>query len=54
MAGLPIFLLLGGAIVLGLQAWRWSHTREPGPPAAQLSPALERRVDEELARYDEG
>jgi cytochrome c-type biogenesis protein CcmH len=51
---LPIFLLLGGAIVLGLLAWRWSHTREPGPPAAQLSPALERRVDEELARYDEG
>jgi cytochrome c-type biogenesis protein CcmH/NrfF len=51
---LPIFLLLGGAIVLGVLAWRWSHTREPGPPAAQLSPALERRVDEELARYDEG
>jgi cytochrome c-type biogenesis protein CcmH len=51
---LPIFLLLGGAIVLGLLAWRWSHTREPGPPTAQLSPALERRVDEELARYDEG
>ena len=51
---LPIFLLLGGAIVLGLLAWRWSHTREPGPPAAQLSPAIERRVDEELARYDEG
>jgi cytochrome c-type biogenesis protein CcmH len=51
---LPIFLLLGGAIVLGLLAWRWSHTREPGPPAARLSPALERRVDEELARYDEG
>jgi cytochrome c-type biogenesis protein CcmH len=51
---LPIFLLLGGAVVLGALAWRWSHTREPGPPAAQLSPALERRVDEELARYDEG
>lgn len=51
---LPIALLLGGALVLGLLAWRWSHTREPGPPAAQLSPALERRVDEELARYDEG
>jgi cytochrome c-type biogenesis protein CcmH len=52
---LPIFGLLGGAIVLGLLAWRWSHTREPGPPAtAGLSPALERRVDEELARFDEG
>ena len=52
---LPIVGLLGGALVLALLAWRWSHTREPGPPAAAgLSPALERRVDEELARYDEG
>lgn len=52
---LPIVLLLGGGLVLGLLAWRWSHTREPGPPGpARLSPALERRVDEELARYDEG
>ena len=51
---LPFVALFGGALVLGLLAWRWSHTREPGPPAAQLSPALERRVDEELARFDEG
>ena len=51
---LPIVLLLGGALVLGLLAWRWSHAREPRPPAARLSPALERRVDEELARFDEG
>ncbi len=51
---LPFVGLLGGAIVLGLLAWRWSHTREPEPPAAPLSPALERRVDEELARFDEG
>jgi cytochrome c-type biogenesis protein CcmH len=51
---LPFVGLLGGALVLGLLAWRWSHTREPGPPPAPLSPALERRVDEELARFDEG
>jgi cytochrome c-type biogenesis protein CcmH len=51
---LPFVGLLGGALVLGLLAWRWSHTREPGPPAAPLSPALERRVDEEIARFDEG
>jgi cytochrome c-type biogenesis protein CcmH len=50
---LPFVGLLGGALVLGLLAWRWSHTREPAP-AARLSPALERRVDEELSRYDEG
>ena len=51
---LPFVALFGGGLVLGFLAWRWSHTREPGPPPAQLSPALERRVDEELARYDEG
>ena len=49
---LPFVALFGGGLVLGLLAWRWSHTREPGPPAAQLSPALERRVDEELARFE--
>jgi cytochrome c-type biogenesis protein CcmH len=51
---LPLAGLVLGVVVVGLLAWRWSHTREPGPPAAQLSPALERRVDEELARFDEG
>jgi len=51
---LPFVALFGGGLVLGLLAWRWSHTRESGPPAAPLSPALERRVDEELARFDEG
>ena len=51
---LPFVALFGGGLVLGLLAWRWSHTREQGPPPAQRSPALERRVDEELARYDEG
>jgi len=51
---LPFVALFGGGLVVGLLAWRWSHAREPGPPAAQLSPALERRVDEELARFDEG
>jgi cytochrome c-type biogenesis protein CcmH len=51
---LPFVALFGGAVVLGLLAWRWSRDRDPSPPAARLSPALERRVDEELARYDEG
>jgi cytochrome c-type biogenesis protein CcmH len=51
---LPLVGLIGGAVVLGLLAWRWSRGREPRPPAPALSPALERRVDEELARYDEG
>jgi cytochrome c-type biogenesis protein CcmH len=41
--------------VLGVLAWRWSRRRaEPaaaGAPAP-LDPELERRVDEELARFD--
>ena len=51
---LPFVGLLGGALVLGFLAWRWSRGREPRPPAPALSPALERRVDQELARFDEG
>jgi cytochrome c-type biogenesis protein CcmH len=51
---LPLIGLVGGALVLAALAWQWSRRR--GPPAASpaLSPALERRVDEELARFDEG
>ena len=51
---LPIGGALAGAAFLGLLAWRWSRVREPAPRAARLDPALERRVDEELARFDEG
>jgi cytochrome c-type biogenesis protein CcmH len=51
---LPFVGLLGGALVLAFLAWRWSRGREPRPPAPALSPALERRVDQELARFDEG
>ena len=51
---LPFVALFGGAVVLGLLAWHWSRRREPRPPVPQLSPALERRVDDELARFDEG
>jgi len=51
---LPIGGVLAGALVLGLLAWRWSLVREPAPHAARLDPTLERRVDEELARFDEG
>ncbi|HEV8602166.1 MAG TPA: cytochrome c-type biogenesis protein CcmH [Gaiellaceae bacterium] len=50
---LPIGGVLGGALVLAVLAWRWSRTREPAPEGASLGPALERRVDEELARFDE-
>jgi cytochrome c-type biogenesis protein CcmH len=51
---------LGGIIVaaalLGWGIWRWSHTREPPSAAAaaraRLDPALDRRLDDELKRFD--
>ena len=51
---LPFVGLVGGRSSLGFLAWRWSRAREPAPPAPASSPELERRVDEELARFDEG
>ena len=50
---LPIAGVLVGAALLGLLAFR-SSRREPPAAAARLDPGLEQRVDEELARFDEG
>jgi cytochrome c-type biogenesis protein CcmH len=49
---LPIAGITAAAALVGFGAWRWSHAREPAPAAAPLDPALERRVDEELRRYE--
>jgi cytochrome c-type biogenesis protein CcmH len=50
---LPLAALVGGAAVLGAAAWRWSRARAPAATsAAPLDPELERRVDEELARFE--
>jgi cytochrome c-type biogenesis protein CcmH len=58
---LPLVGLGVGAVVVGALAWRWSRKRpsgagdEPAPELngrAPLDPELERRVDEELARFD--
>jgi cytochrome c-type biogenesis protein CcmH len=53
---LPILGALAGAGALAALAWRWSRTRSPavapavaGPP---LDPELERRLDDELRRFD--
>ena len=51
---LPIVGVLGGGVVLAMLAWRWSRDREPAPAVAGLDPATERRIDEELGRFDEG
>jgi cytochrome c-type biogenesis protein CcmH len=57
---LPLAGIVLGAGVLGVAAWRWSRRRvEPAAPTAaslngrgRLNPALERRLDEELARFE--
>ena len=57
---LPLVGILGGAGVIGFLAWGWSRKREepehlPGPWSQNgrpLDPELERRLDEELARFD--
>jgi cytochrome c-type biogenesis protein CcmH len=55
---LPLVGIVLAAGVVGFLAYRWSRSRkaeEPGPSANgrfSMDPELERRVDEELARYD--
>jgi cytochrome c-type biogenesis protein CcmH len=51
---LPIVGILAGAAVLAALAWRWSRVRGPTVAVAgpSLAPELERRVDEELARFE--
>jgi cytochrome c-type biogenesis protein CcmH len=53
---LPLAGIAAGALALAGGAWAWSRNRGPGELVAAdgppLDPALSRRVDEELARYD--
>jgi cytochrome c-type biogenesis protein CcmH len=56
---LPIVGVLGGAAVLSLLALRWTRERDPEPAPQRwslnghpLGPEEERRLDEELARFD--
>jgi cytochrome c-type biogenesis protein CcmH len=53
---LPLGGIVVAALFLGIAAWRWSrgwHRRAPVPAGPPLDPELERRVDEELQRFDE-
>ena len=55
---LPLGGIGFGAAGLGALAWAWSRKRQPGDDLGptvgdSLDPELERRVDEELARFDE-
>lgn len=51
---LPIGGLAVGAVAVGALAWSWSRHREGDEQApAPLDPDLERRVDDELARFED-
>jgi cytochrome c-type biogenesis protein CcmH len=56
---LPLVGIVGGAGIMGFLAWRWTRVREQEPAPQQfalnghpLGPEEERRLDEELARFD--
>jgi cytochrome c-type biogenesis protein CcmH len=54
---LPLVGVVCAAVVLGVLARRWARAREPAPAAVglnghPLSPEWERRVDDELGRFD--
>jgi cytochrome c-type biogenesis protein CcmH len=49
---LPIGAIVAAAGLVGLGAWRWARAREPAVAAAPLDPVLERRLDDELRRFE--
>jgi cytochrome c-type biogenesis protein CcmH len=48
----PLGVLFGGAVAVALLVRFWSRREPPPPPAASIDPELDRRVDEELARFE--
>jgi cytochrome c-type biogenesis protein CcmH len=51
---LPLAAVVAGAGVVGALVWRWSRTRDAEADAGRpLDPDLERRLDEELARFED-
>lgn len=56
---LPLVGIGLGGVVLGAAAWRWTRSRAEAPPVrasvngrGPVDPELERRLDDELARFD--
>jgi cytochrome c-type biogenesis protein CcmH len=49
---IPLGALAAGALTVGLLVYAWSRRRTPQQAEPPLDPDLERRVDEELARFD--
>jgi cytochrome c-type biogenesis protein CcmH len=49
---LPLVGIVAAGAIIGVGAWHWSRTREREPEGPRLDPALERRLDDELARWE--
>jgi cytochrome c-type biogenesis protein CcmH len=49
---LPLIGIVAAAIVVGVGALRWARAREPAPAGPPLDPVLERRLDDELRRFE--
>lgn len=49
---LPVAGIVTAAVALGVGAWRWARAREPVPAGPPLDSVLERRVDDELRRFE--
>ena len=49
---LPVAGILVAAALVGIGAWRWARAREPATTGSRLDPALERRLDDELRRFE--
>ena len=49
---LPLAGLAVAAVAVGALAWRWSRARPDEPEPAPLDPELERRLDDELGRFE--
>jgi cytochrome c-type biogenesis protein CcmH len=49
---IPLAAGVAGVVVVAFLVRGWSRRRGDPPPDAPLDPGLERRVDEELARFD--
>ena len=48
----PVIGILGAAALIGAGVWRWSRRREEDLEVSRLDPVLERRLDDELARWE--
>jgi cytochrome c-type biogenesis protein CcmH len=49
---LPVAGIVAAAVAVGIGARRWARAREPAGVGPPLDPGLERRLDDELRRFE--